>query len=802
MSYHKVSLIKHFDWTRMELIWIYIFLFLNLSVQIVKASSDLCTYKRYISSVIPQFITHENVTIYFADLSSAKDACNLIGEECTGVVLPIRRRSYILASSEELYFTREAMTWRKTCPNTCEFKLTTDYVRGRHYYRKECNPASYLEGSWLPWSSWGHCSHSCGKLGEQIRHRQCTASISRLRCTGYRYQRRICNYAKACPPTLADVFGVDGPEGYRIAGTKTIYSTCLRRQSNWGPEPCGGDQTAVTSEQCQRFDCCFFRNNSATSNGIKCYHPIRNFGSSGLITWSVWSPWSICSKSCNNGTRSRTRICTGSIPSRTPCSGTETNQEVCNLGNCPCVLNPCHNGGVCQPDEGIARGYRCDCQRNFIGKHCDYASPDLFCGNDSITVSFDRRIIPDEGLIDDMKYIHFQGFNSPRCFAKLDSDHMHYILSIPPPIDTSCGSIVNVTGDEYTIRNKVLWMLTDQSASSTVVLLDLTCTYDKKGNMTTGLGFGVLPTVRTLSTQISRSNFHISMNLFRNNQFLMNSLIRESPTIAEGEILYASVDMRPISISNPENEILVLENCYATDTTENRRPVYDFIKDGCTTNPAFTTILENGQSWQGKWGFRVFEWATQSETSDIFVVCKVYVCDSAHERCLPSCGENTMGTLPTDVNLGQDEMDDSQAALIQDLLDSFTFDTEEIGSGSRLSRTKRDSSASEKDQVNENKEARYRKRAKKGNRKRFNSYHVFVSKRLRVLRPQSGNVFSDAMMDNFYRNSLTTTSPPPPTEFTPCGLTIMVLVGCGSVIGYVIMSLIVRKLASRCEGRT
>ena len=59
-----------------------------------------------------------------------------------------------------------------------------------------------------------------------------------------------------------------------------------------------------------------------------------------------------------------------------------------------------------------------------------------------------------------------------------------------------------------------------------------------------------------------------------------------------------------------------------------------------------------------------------------------------------------------------------------------------------------------------------------------------------------------AMMDNFYRNSLTTTSPPPPTEFTPCGLTIMVLVGCGSVIGYVIMSLIVRKLASRCEGRT
>jgi len=55
---------------------------------------------------------------------------------------------------------------------------------------------------------------------------------------------------------------------------------------------------------------------------------------------------------------------------------------------------------------------------------------------------------------------------------------------------------LKVSGDSYSIQNKVLWKQTDQSASSTVVLLDLACIYNKKLNKTTDLGFGIQPTVR------------------------------------------------------------------------------------------------------------------------------------------------------------------------------------------------------------------------------------------------------------------------------------------------------------------
>jgi len=48
----------------------------------------------------------------------------------------------------------------------------------------------------------------------------------------------------------------------------------------------------------------------------------------GMLGWTRWSPWTLCTKSCSNGTRYRTRICTGGAAGSFICSGTNSEVEV------------------------------------------------------------------------------------------------------------------------------------------------------------------------------------------------------------------------------------------------------------------------------------------------------------------------------------------------------------------------------------------------------------------------------------------------------------------------------------------
>uniref|UniRef100_H0XAK9 Hemicentin 1 n=1 Tax=Otolemur garnettii TaxID=30611 RepID=H0XAK9_OTOGA len=53
--------------------------------------------------------------------------------------------------------------------------------------------------------------------------------------------------------------------------------------------------------------------------------------------WSTWQPWGPCSESCGKGTQTRTRLCNNPPPSLggTFCDGPETQVQVCNERHCP-----------------------------------------------------------------------------------------------------------------------------------------------------------------------------------------------------------------------------------------------------------------------------------------------------------------------------------------------------------------------------------------------------------------------------------------------------------------------------------
>ena len=53
--------------------------------------------------------------------------------------------------------------------------------------------------------------------------------------------------------------------------------------------------------------------------------------------WAIWSAWSYCDVTCNNGTSIRTRTCTDPSPASggSDCTGSATERTICQVDPCP-----------------------------------------------------------------------------------------------------------------------------------------------------------------------------------------------------------------------------------------------------------------------------------------------------------------------------------------------------------------------------------------------------------------------------------------------------------------------------------
>ena len=59
--------------------------------------------------------------------------------------------------------------------------------------------------------------------------------------------------------------------------------------------------------------------------------------------WGPWSSYTICSKLCGTGSKSRTRLCNNPVPSKggSGCSGVSTDTVYCHTEACPCSGSHC-----------------------------------------------------------------------------------------------------------------------------------------------------------------------------------------------------------------------------------------------------------------------------------------------------------------------------------------------------------------------------------------------------------------------------------------------------------------------------
>jgi len=189
--------------------------------------------------------------------------------------------------------------------------------------------------SWGDWSHYSICSKTCGG-GEMLRNRPRVGQMyGGSPCLGNDTEATACN-TQGCPQDCEW-----GSWSEWTSCSKDCGGGSIKRfrevvvEKDFGGDPCFGSDT---QEAGCNFDVC----------AIHC-------------EWNDWDLWSPCSKSCNGGTRSKSRSKKwDSSNGGMPCVGNATDMEKCNTEPCPvdCTFELWEPWGDCSTSCGLGSRFR------------------------------------------------------------------------------------------------------------------------------------------------------------------------------------------------------------------------------------------------------------------------------------------------------------------------------------------------------------------------------------------------------------------------------------------------------------
>ncbi|XP_063777220.1 adhesion G protein-coupled receptor B1 isoform X1 [Pseudophryne corroboree] len=206
------------------------------------------------------------------------------------------------------------------------------------------NSGGELQGGWNAWTSWGDCNRDCGG-GLQTRTRTCQSLPDEGHlCEGVLEEGRLCN-RKAC---IAGGRYDSRSQSLRSIDNKKKDEAEEQYQFGY-PAPQIGDPAAeewspwsVCSTTCgeglkSRTRFCVSSSYSTHCSGPLKEHKQCNNSAVCPVhgSWDEWSPWSLCSSTCGRGYRERTRTCSQPLFGGEDCKGPEKQTKFCNIALCP-----------------------------------------------------------------------------------------------------------------------------------------------------------------------------------------------------------------------------------------------------------------------------------------------------------------------------------------------------------------------------------------------------------------------------------------------------------------------------------
>ncbi|XP_067887466.1 adhesion G protein-coupled receptor B1 isoform X10 [Heterodontus francisci] len=206
------------------------------------------------------------------------------------------------------------------------------------------NTGSDSRGGWNAWSSWGDCTKPCGG-GLQTRSRTCHSQLEEgFVCEGVSEEGRLCNKqpcntygrynSRSQSLRSIDYRKHQDLDGFHRYGY-SLSQTGDPAAEEWSP-------WTVCSSTCGQGTQTRMRSCVSSPYGTSCSGPLREMrlcNNSAVCpvhgVWEEWSPWSLCSSTCGRGHRDRTRSCIQPQFGGNPCEGPEKQTKFCNIALCP-----------------------------------------------------------------------------------------------------------------------------------------------------------------------------------------------------------------------------------------------------------------------------------------------------------------------------------------------------------------------------------------------------------------------------------------------------------------------------------
>jgi len=213
---------------------------------------------------------------------------------------------------EKFFFCRDRTAIEMKCPEESPvFNPELRVCDSRSNY--PCGHAPD-HGGWSDWSEWSNCSLPCGN-GTSMRVRTCdnpNPVNGGNECQGPANETQMCN-THHCP--------VDG--GW---GNWTVWGSCSKT--------CG-DGTEIRSKPCDSPAPAYGGNNCSGQGTESRRCNVKPCPVDG--GWGNWTVWGSCSKTCGDGTQTRSKSCDSPAPAYggNNCSGQGTESRRCNVKACP-----------------------------------------------------------------------------------------------------------------------------------------------------------------------------------------------------------------------------------------------------------------------------------------------------------------------------------------------------------------------------------------------------------------------------------------------------------------------------------
>ncbi|CAI9582303.1 unnamed protein product, partial [Staurois parvus] len=177
-----------------------------------------------------------------------------------------------------------------------------------------------------PWSPWTPCSKSCSDRhfpAVKTRSRFCPSGRN---CSGESFQENVCN--------LPQCTGPDSPP--------CVDEECQQRNCSWNPwsewsecsRSCGVGQQRRLRTYNPPGEKGVWCDDILTGNTERRFCNLQACIVNG--SWSKWSPWSWCDRTCGGGRSVRSRTCTSPPPKNggNECPGEKYQVRICNPKPC------------------------------------------------------------------------------------------------------------------------------------------------------------------------------------------------------------------------------------------------------------------------------------------------------------------------------------------------------------------------------------------------------------------------------------------------------------------------------------